>query len=55
MAKAFRERKGIKEERICKNCDHFLDHEDDMDQGWCKFGQCLVGKFEPCYIILRRW
>ena len=46
---AFREKRRP-EEMICKNCDHFTDHEDDMDQGWCKVGHCLVGKFEPCCI-----
>jgi len=53
--KAFRERRKIKVERICKYCDHFTDNEDDMDQGWCKVGNCLVGKFEQCGITIIGW
>jgi hypothetical protein len=50
--RAFQKKTRLGEEEICKECRHFVDHEDDMDQGWCRIGNCVVGKFEPCFMIV---
>jgi hypothetical protein len=49
--KAFQKRTQLDEEKICKDCGHFVDHE-SMDQGWCRVGNCVVGKFEPCRVTI---